>query len=114
MRQISLISFVILAFVLAGCTSCNSKIKPMPTPTTSIALVTLSESQPFNEGMKIRLVNVGSDGVVTIQSLDSGAIIKSDANGFFPSKEFGAKGLQAQSINKEDKSVGFVRLQCGP
>ena len=73
---------------------------------------TLSETNQVDEQARIRLVGLAPDGVVSIRSFQSGSLLESNTNGYFPSRDFGSQGLHILNINYSDKSVTFEQKWC--
>ena len=70
---------------------------------------TLSETNQVDDEAGIRLVGVFPDGTVLIRSFQTGSLLESSTNGYFPSEEFGSEGLHILEVNQADKRVVFKR-----
>ena len=73
---------------------------------------TLSETNQIDDETRIRLVGLAPDGTVSIRSFQSGELLQSNTNGYFPSRDFGSEGLHVQEVNQTNHSVVFEQRWC--
>ena len=109
---------IIFATLFAFSTGCRTKAPPTiisfdyPTHVLHSRTFTLSETNQIDDIARIRLVGLAPDGMVSIRSFQSGSLLQSNTNGYFPSRDFGSQGLHVLEVNQTNHSVIFENRSC--
>ena len=109
---------IIFAFLFAVLTGCRTEAPPtiisfdFPVHVLRSRTFTLSETNQIDNIARIRLVGLAPDGMVSIRSFQSGSLLQSNTNGYFPSRDFGSQGLRVLEVNQTNHSVVFENTSC--